>query len=46
MRVVWHMLPDRWKHCVGVFFAVLIITLPIFLLALDNKCVQFTGSCQ
>ena len=43
MQSLWHNLPDKWQHCIGVFFAVLIFTLPIFLLALDNRCVRFTA---
>jgi hypothetical protein len=43
MWSLWHNLPDKWQHCIGVFFTVLIFTLPIFLLALDNRCVRFTA---
>lgn len=46
MRALWHKLPIKWQHCIGVFVAVLIFTLPIFLLALDNKCIQLTGRCH
>lgn len=46
MRALWHKLPVKWQHCIGVFVAVLIFTLPIFLLALDNKCIQLTGRCH
>ena len=43
MRVLWNSLPDKWQLCIGVFFAVLALTLPIFLLALDNRCVHLTA---
>jgi hypothetical protein len=33
MWLLWHNLPDKWQLCIGVFFAVLALTLPIFLLA-------------
>ena len=44
MWLLWHKLPDKWQHCIGVFFVVLVLTLPIFfLLTLDNRCIQLTG---
>ena len=43
MWLLWHNLPDKWQLCIGVFFAVLALTLPIFLLALDNRCVHLTA---
>jgi hypothetical protein len=30
MWLLWHKLPDKWQHCIGVFFVVLVLTLPIF----------------
>jgi hypothetical protein len=42
MQSLRHKLPDKLQHCIGLFFAVLILTLPIFLLALDNRCIQLT----
>jgi hypothetical protein len=46
MRALWHKLPEKWKHCIGVVGAVLLLTVPFFLLALDNQCVQLTGVCH
>lgn len=46
MRLLWHKLPDIWKHCIGAFVTVLLFTLPIFLLALDHRCVQLSGVCH
>ena len=43
---LWHKLPDGLQLCIGVVFAVLIFTLPFFLLALDNRCIQLIGLCK
>jgi hypothetical protein len=43
---LWKKLPDEWQHCIGALFVVLIFTLPIFLLALDHRCIQLAGHCN
>jgi hypothetical protein len=45
-RALWNKLSDKWQHIIGVLFVVLAFTLPIFVLALDNRCVQLTGHCH
>ena len=46
MKEKWDRLPEPVRHLLTVLGAVLITTLPVMVLGLDNRCIQLFNACR